>query len=102
MAEPALQLLGHGVDVTEAAFQRMVLEDRRGSGGMIGEVDRLARLVDGVGSGQADGDALLDRDGGAGGEVLPYVGHRLQYETARGAEIDFSLGEARLHHGIVS
>ena len=49
MAEPALQLLGHGVDVAEAALQRMVLEDRGGAGGIVGEVDRLACLVDGMG-----------------------------------------------------
>ncbi len=51
VAEPALQLLGHGVDVAEAALQRMVLEDRGGARGIVGEVDRLARLVDGVGRG---------------------------------------------------
>ena len=60
--EPALQLLGHGVDVAEAALQRMALEDRGGAGGIVGEVDRLARLVDGVGRGHADGDAMVDRE----------------------------------------
>ena len=60
MAEPALQLLGHGMDVAEAALQRMAVEDRRGAGGIVGEVDRLARLVDGVGRGAADGDAMVD------------------------------------------
>src|SRR5438034_10853240 len=47
MAEPSLQLLGHGVDVAEAAFQRMVVKDRGGARGTIGEVDRLARLGNG-------------------------------------------------------
>src|SRR6266436_865894 len=62
MAEPALQLLSHGVDVAESTLQRMPLEDRGGSGGVIGEINRLAPLVDGVGGGHADDDALFDRD----------------------------------------
>src|SRR6266852_4411435 len=84
MPELALQLLGYGVDVAEAALQWMVLEDRRGARGIVGEVDRLARLVDGVGRGHPDIDALRYRDGGAGGERFPGVGHRLQHVAARG------------------
>ena len=102
MPDLALQLLGHGVDVAEAALQRMVFEDRGGARGVIGEVDRLARLVNGVGGGHADVDALRDRDGGAGGKILPDVGHRLQHEAARGAEIDLGLGEAGLDHRVVA
>ena len=63
MGKPALQLLGHGVDVAEAALQRMVLEDRGGAGGVVGEVDGLACLVDGVGRGTADDDAEADAAG---------------------------------------
>src|SRR6266702_2889665 len=48
MPDLALKLLGHGVHVAEAAFQRMILEDRGSAGGVVGEVDRLARLVDGI------------------------------------------------------
>ena len=44
----------------------------------------------------------VDRDGRAGGEVFPDLGHRLQHEAARGAEIDLGLGEVGLHHGIVA
>ena len=49
MPELALQLLGHGVNVAEAAFQRMILEDRGSAGGVVGEIDGLPRLVNGVG-----------------------------------------------------
>src|SRR6185295_15012913 len=59
MPELALQLLGHGVHVAKAALQRMALEDRSGARGVPGEIDRLARLVDGVGGRHANGDALL-------------------------------------------
>ena len=102
MPDLALQLLGHGVDIAEPAFQRVVLEDRGGTGGIIGEVDRLARLVDGVGSGHANRDALGDRDACAGDEILPDIGHRLQHEAARGAQIDLGLGKPGLHHSVVA
>src|SRR3977135_3410143 len=68
--ELSLQLLGYGVDIAEAALQRMVLEDRGGARGIVGEVDRLARLVNGMGRGHADRDALLNRDHGAGAQIL--------------------------------
>src|SRR5438445_903848 len=102
MAGPALQLLGHGMNVTEATLERMVLEDRGGAGRVVGEVDRLTCLVDGMCRGHAYGDALLDRDRGSSAEMLPDLGHRLQHEAARGAEIDLGLGEPGLHHGIVA
>ena len=35
-------------------------------------------------------------------EILPDLGHRLQQEAARGAQIDLGLGEAGLHHGVVA
>ena len=34
--------------------------------------------------------------------MLPDLGHRLQHEAARGAQIDLGLGKAGLHHGIVA
>src|SRR6476469_2115370 len=102
MAQPPLQLLGHGVDIAEAALQRMVLEDRGGAGGRIGEVYGLACLVDGMGCGHPDRDPLLDRDGRAVAEILPDIGHRLQYEAARGAEIDFGLRQPGLNNGVVA
>jgi hypothetical protein len=101
MSELALQLLGHGVDVAEAPLQRMVFEDRRGARGVIGEVDCLSRLVNGVGGGHADVHALSHRDGRARTNILPGVGHRLQHIAARGPEIDLRLGEVALNHGIV-
>src|SRR6266404_3920297 len=70
MPELSLQLLGYGVNIAEAALQRMVLEDSGGACSIVGEVDRLARLVNGVGGGHADRDALFDRDHGAGAQIL--------------------------------
>ena len=35
-------------------------------------------------------------------EILPDIGHRLQHEAARGAQIDLGLGEPGLHHGVVA
>src|SRR5205823_11779382 len=91
MAWPALQLLGHGMSVAEATLKRMVLEDGGGAGRVVGEVNCLTRLVDGVRRGHADGDALLDRDRGPATEMLPDLRHRLQHEATRGAQIDLGL-----------
>src|SRR6202158_3866951 len=102
MPELTLQLLGHGMDVAEAALQRMVFEDRRGTRRIVSEIDRFARFVDGVGRRHANGDALRDRDGGAGRKILPGVSHRLQHESARGAQIDFGLSQVGLHHGVLA
>ena len=100
MSDLPLQLLGYSVDIAEAALERVVLEDRGGAGRVIGEVDRLTRLVDGMGRGHAHSDALLDRDRGPGAQMFPDISHRLQHEAARGAQIDFGLRKAGLHHGI--
>ena len=99
--KPALQLLGHGMDVAEPPLQRMVLEDRRGARCVVGEVDRVLGLVDGIGRGHADGDAVLDRQPVAGRDLLPDLGHRLQQEGAGRAYIDLGLGEVALDHRIV-
>jgi len=58
---------------------------------MIGEIDRLAGLGNGVGGGHADGNTLFDRNGGAGAQILPDLRHRLQHEGPRGAQIDLGL-----------
>src|SRR5882757_9850302 len=102
MTGAALQLLGHGVDVAETALQRMIVEDRGRAGGIVGEVDGFASAVDRMCRGHADDDALLDRDQGAGAEMLPDLGHRLQEIGAGGTQIDFRLCKACLHHRIVS
>ena len=96
MASASLQLLGDGMDVTEAPLQRMGVEDRRGAGRIIGEVDSLAASVDRMGGGHSDGHALLDRDQGAGAEMLPDFGHRLQQIGSCRAQIDLGLRKARL------
>src|SRR2546430_13060119 len=84
MTGAALQLLGHGMDVAETALQRMVVEDRGRAGGIVGEVDGFASAVDRMCRGHADDDALFDRDQGAGAEMLPDLGHRLQEIGAGG------------------
>src|SRR5437879_1875320 len=102
MAEPALQLLGHGVDVAEAPLQRMTLEDRGGAGRVIGEVDGLARLVNGVGRSAAHGDAVIERESGTGADLLPDRGQLLQEKGAGRADADLDLGEAGLHDRAVA
>ena len=56
-----LALLGHGVQVAEAPLERILVEDRVGAGGVIGEIHHLARLLDGEAGDAAAGDALRRR-----------------------------------------
>src|SRR5262245_44702118 len=61
MSLTALILLDDRMDVTKPPLERVVLEDRGGTGGMIGGVDDVARLVDRPGRSQADGRIVVDR-----------------------------------------
>ncbi len=97
MGKPALQLLGDGMDVAEAALQRMAFEDRSGARRIVGEIDRLARLMNRVGRGHADDDAVVHRQLVASRDLLPDVGHRLQQEGAGRADADLGLGKVGLH-----
>src|SRR5271165_1625534 len=60
MLLPSLQLLRDGVDVPEAALERVFFKDRSRSGGMVGHVDDDNRLVDRKGRGQTDRHALFE------------------------------------------
>jgi len=60
MLLPALQLLRDGVDVTETALERVLLENRGRSGGVIGGIDDTQRLMDRKGRCQADRHPLVE------------------------------------------
>ena len=102
MRETALQLLGDGVDVAEAALQRMAFEDRGGAGGIVGEIDGFASAMNGVGRGHAQGDAMIDGEHAAGAEFLPDRSQLLHQEGAGRADRHFGLGKVGLHHGAVA
>src|SRR5882724_10587413 len=98
----ALQLLRYRVDVAEAALDRVLLEDRRRSGGVVGGVDDLQRLVDGEGRSESDLHPLVEGDPtGAldlGGDLL----ERAQQEGARAGKPRFGLGDLRLDQMVVA
>lgn len=56
----ALHLLADCVNVSEPALECASTEDGRGPSLMISDIDDFPRLMDGVGGGHADGDALID------------------------------------------
>ena len=60
MLLPALQLLRYGMDVAKAPFERVGGENRVGSGGMIGDVDDIARLVNGKSCSEPDRHSLVE------------------------------------------
>src|SRR5579859_439620 len=101
MAEAPLQLLGHGMNIAEAALQRMALEDRSRAGCVVSEVDRLARFVNRMRCSHAHGHALRHRDDRTGAEMLPDLRHRLQHEAPCRTQADLGLGEIGLHDGVV-
>ena len=60
MLLPALQLLRDGVDVAEAALERVFFEDCGRAGGVIGRVDDTQLLVDCKGRREPDYHPLLE------------------------------------------
>src|SRR5579885_468514 len=60
MRAAGLELLGNGVQVAEAALERMLLEDGRGTGGVIGEIADGNGFLDRLRRREPDGHALTD------------------------------------------
>lgn len=82
----SLGLLRGRVHVTEAAFERAVVEDRRRSRAVIEGVDDLACLIDGPGCGEADLCVLLQVKLTGLANRVPNLGETAQQEAARRAE----------------
>src|SRR5271166_4194523 len=97
-----LQLLRDRVDIAKAPLERVLFEDRGRSGGVIGGVDDLQRLVNGKGRGEPDRHALVDGDmAGAldrGGDLL----ERAQQKGAGSGEPRFGLCDLRLDQVVVA
>src|SRR5215212_205441 len=55
----ALALLRHRMQIAEAALEWIIFENRRRAGGVVGEINHLARLLDRVSRDDAVVDALL-------------------------------------------
>lgn len=69
--EAALDLLGDGVGVLEAALDGVAFEDGAGAADGVGEVDDYHCFPDGVGAREAEVDAVVGGEGEAGGDVGP-------------------------------
>src|SRR5499433_1288214 len=88
---PSLELLGHGVDVAEPAVERALHEDGGGPRRVVRHVGDRLRLMDGVGRGEPDEDALIEGEHTRVAHRAPDLVKRSQEEAARGSELRFRL-----------
>ena len=95
-------LVGDGVDVAEAPLEGRLREDRARAGGMIRRVHDLLGLVDGMGRGQPDGHAMVEREAAHALDLVPDVRERRQEEQARRAQLDLRLRDLRLDDRVVA
>src|SRR6516162_7906009 len=98
MNRPALALLGAGVDVAQAALERVLVEDRGRAGRAIHHGDDIARLVDRPGRRQAQPDVLLVTELTGALGLVPHRGEGLVDEGARRTQTRFALSDLRLDY----
>src|SRR5580700_4009227 len=98
----ALILLDHGVDIAEAALERVVLENRRRSRCVVGRVDDILCLMDGPGRGQPDRRVVIERQAPRPRNVAPDLLERAQQESAGRSEPRFGLRDLRLDDIVVA
>src|SRR5271168_2043632 len=73
MDRAALALLGPGVDVAQAALERVLVKDRGGARGAIDRSNNVARLLDRPGRGEAQLPVPLGRELAVAFGVFPHV-----------------------------
>ena len=100
--EVRLDLLQHCMNIAKPPLKRIAREHRRGSGGVIDPVDNVFCLMRGIGAGELQGRALLERGGLAVARSLPRVLQRVEQVAARGRKLRFGDRHLRLHHRTVA
>jgi len=102
VGQAALELLGHRVDVAEAALERIALEDGGPAGGVIDGVHHVRRLLRGVGRGHADRHALVEAQHAEPPDVAPDRLERCEQEPACRPQPRLALTHLRLDHGALA
>src|SRR5438477_9271115 len=100
MHRAALALLGPGVNVAQAAFERVLVEDRVRAGDVIDRRDDIARLLDRPGRGEAQLPVPFGREVAVALGILPHVLERRVDRGARRAQFRLALRDLGLD-GIV-
>src|SRR5689334_17067027 len=98
----ALKLLDHGVDIAEAALERVALENRRRSRRVIGRVNDVLCLMDGPGRGQPYRRVVIERQAPRPPDVGPDLLERVQQESTRRPEARLGLRDLRLDDIVVA
>src|SRR5579883_3509968 len=99
MRAAGLELLGNGVQVAEAALERMLLEDGRGTGGVIGEIADGNGFLDRLRRREPDGHALTDGESVRALNRRPDLAERAPEVHAGGAQPRLRLRDLGLRDG---
>src|SRR6266403_4501804 len=102
MDRSALALLGPGVDVAQAALERVLVEDRIRAGGTVDGGDDVAGLVDRPGRGEAQPGVLLGPELPGTLGLRPHLGQGLVDQGAGRAQPRFALRHLRLDHVVLA
>src|SRR5271166_3750530 len=102
MDRAALALLGAGVDVAQAALERVLVEDRCRAGRTIDRGDDIARLVDRPGRRKPQPDVLVVKELALALGFVPHLGQGLVDKGARGAQPRLALRDLRLDHVVLA
>src|ERR1700730_7043075 len=102
MDRAALALLGARVDVTQAALERVFVEDRGRAGGSIDRRDDFAGLVDRPGRGEAQPGVLLGPELPSALGLRPHLGQGLVDQGAGGAQARLALRDLRLDYVVLA
>src|SRR5882724_7147411 len=102
MDRAALALLGAGVDVTQAALERVFVEDRGRAGGTIDGRDDFAGLVDRPSRGEAQPGVLLGPELPGTLGLLPHLGQGFMDQGAGRAQLCLALRDLRLDHVVLA
>ncbi len=95
-------MLGPGVDVAQAALERVLVEDRGGAGGVVDARDDVARLLDRPGRGEAQLPVPFGRELAVAFGILPHVLEGRVDRGARRAQLRLALRDLGLDHVVLA
>src|SRR6266446_8251979 len=102
MDRAALALLGAGMDVAQAALERVFVKDRIRAGGTVDGRDDLAGLVDRPGRREAQPRMLLGAELAGAFGLFPHLGQGLVDQGAGRAQFRLALRHLRLDHVVLA
>src|ERR1700758_5528942 len=102
MDRAALALLGAGVDVAQAALERVLVKDRGGPSGVVDRRDDVAGLLDRPGRGEPQLPVLVAAEIAFLLGLAPHLPQSRVDEGARGAQLRLALRHFGLDHIVLA